>query len=66
MVIAINNIKAERFYERDLVIQQLMLCYRGGSSIKSHRTQKLDAEDVRELLSYEPLGGLGACSPRKF
>ena len=46
-------------------------CYvymgRGGSSIKSDRIQKFDAEGVREWRSHEPLGGSGGMPPpRKF
>ena len=39
---------------------------RGGSSIKSDRIQKLDAEGVREWRSHEPLGGSGGMLPQKI
>ena len=39
---------------------------RGGSSIKSDRIQKLEAEDVREWHSHEPLGGSGGMLPQKI
>ena len=39
---------------------------RGGSSIKSDRIQKLDAEGVCEWPSHEPLGGFGGMLPQKI
>ena len=39
---------------------------RGGSSIKSDRIRKLDAEGVREWRSHEPLGGYGGMLPQKI
>ena len=39
---------------------------RGGSSIKSDRIRKLDAEGVREWRSHESLGGYGGMLPQKI
>ena len=39
---------------------------RGGSSIKSDRIQKFDAEGVREWRSHEPLGGSGGMLSQKI
>ena len=46
--------------------QAMVLADRGGSSIKSDRIQKLDAEGVREWRSHEPLGGSGGMLPQKI
>ena len=40
--------------------------FRGGSSIKCDRIQKLGAEGVREWRSNEPLGGSGGMLPQKI
>ena len=40
--------------------------HRGGSSIKSDRIRKLDAEGVLEWRSHEPLGGSGGMLPQKI
>ena len=53
----------------DCCINMVFLCIfidRGGSSVKSDRIQKLDAEGVCEWRSHEPVGGSGGMLPQKI